>query len=145
MSLTLGILPMVGNAVNVYKSVRAKFKVFCHYSAEVERIRKRFGAQRDYFLNEVELVLRLVLQDQDVIRDLMKDPAHDHWKATSLERKLEAVLGRNMTSLTDIVNDVAESMAALQRAFHCFTPLEEEQKRVRTWLCLIGYVCGPSC
>ncbi|PTB76785.1 hypothetical protein M440DRAFT_1438535 [Trichoderma longibrachiatum ATCC 18648] len=61
----------------------------------------------------------------------MKDPAHDHWKATSLERKLEAVLGRNMASLTDIVNDIAESMAALQRAFHCFTPLEEEQKRRR--------------
>ncbi|KAL7807032.1 hypothetical protein V8C44DRAFT_338179 [Trichoderma aethiopicum] len=128
-SLTLGILPMVGNAVNVYKSVRAKFKVFCHYSAEVERIRKKFGAQRDYFLNEVELVLRLVLQDQDVIKDMMKDPAHDHWKATSLERKLEAVLGRNMTSLTDIVNDITASMAALQKAFQCFTPLEEEQKR----------------
>ena len=83
-SLTLGILPMVGNAVNVYKSVRAKFKIFCHYSAEVERIRKKFGAQRDYFLNEVELVLRLALQDQDVIKDMIKDPAHDQWRAHSL-------------------------------------------------------------
>ncbi|OTA07870.1 hypothetical protein A9Z42_0087970 [Trichoderma parareesei] len=128
-SLTLGVLPMVGNAVNVYKSVRVKFKIFCHYSAEVERIRKKFGAQRDYFLNEIELVLRLILQDQDVIKDMMKDPAHDQWKAHSLEKKLEAVLGRNMASLIDIVNDIRESMAALQRAFQCFTPLEEEQKR----------------
>ncbi|TFB01329.1 hypothetical protein CCMA1212_006731 [Trichoderma ghanense] len=128
-SLTLGILPMVGNAVNVYKSVRVKFKIFCHYSAEVERIRKKFGAQRDYFLNEVELVLRLVLQDQDVIKDMMKDPAHDQWKAHSLEKQLEAVMGRNTTSLIDIVNDIRESMGALHRAFQCFTPLEEEQKR----------------
>ncbi|KAL6866740.1 hypothetical protein J3F83DRAFT_122690 [Trichoderma novae-zelandiae] len=128
-SLTLGILPMVGNAVNVYKSVRVKFKIFCHYSAEVERIRKRFGAQRDYFLNEVELVLRLVLQDQDVIKEMMRDPTHDQWKAHSLEKKLGGVLERNLMSLTDIVDDIRESMATLQRAFQCFIPLEEEQNR----------------
>ncbi|PTB64676.1 hypothetical protein BBK36DRAFT_140979 [Trichoderma citrinoviride] len=128
---TLGILPTIGNAIDVYKSIRVKFKIFCHYSAEVERIRKRFGAQRDFFLNEVELVLRLALQDQDIIKDMIKDPAHNQWEANSLQEKLESVLGRNARSMTDIVNDIEESMQALRRAFQCFTPLEEEQKRVR--------------
>lgn len=131
LSVSYGILPMVGNSVNVYKSVRAKFKIFCHYSAEVERIRKLFGAQRDYFLNEIELVLRLVLQDQDIVKAMMKDPAHTEWHAHSLEKKLEALLERNLMSLIDIVNDINDSISTLQRAFKCFAPLEEEQKRVR--------------
>ncbi|KAL7934247.1 hypothetical protein V8C35DRAFT_302121 [Trichoderma chlorosporum] len=129
LSLSYSILPMVGNSVNVYKSVRAKFKIFCHYSAEVERLRKLFGAQRDYFLNEVELVLRLVLQDQDTIKAMMKDPAHAKWQAHSLEKQLEALLGRNTMSLIDIVSDINKSIARLQKAFQCFAPLEEEQKR----------------
>jgi hypothetical protein len=131
-SLSYGILPMIGNSVNVYKSVRAKFKIFCHYSAEVERIRKLFGAQRDYFLNEVELVLRLVLDDQHtVVKDMMKDPDHDEWRAHGHGRKVEARLGRNMMPLVDIINDIKESISALQKAFQCFAPLEDEQKRVR--------------
>ncbi|KAJ4857090.1 hypothetical protein T069G_07987 [Trichoderma breve] len=129
LSVSYGILPMVGNSVNVYKSVRAKFKIFCHYSAEVERIRKLFGSQRDYFLNEIELVLRLVLQDQDVVKSMMKDPAHTEWHAHSLEKKLEALLERNLMSLIDIVNDINDSISTLQKAFKCFAPLEEEQKR----------------
>ncbi|KAL6812346.1 hypothetical protein J3E69DRAFT_348397 [Trichoderma sp. SZMC 28015] len=129
LSVSYGILPMVGNSVNVYKSVRAKFKIFCHYSAEVERIRKLFGAQRDYFLNEIELVLRLVLQDQDIVKSMMKDPVHTEWHAHSLEKKLEALLERNLMSLIDIVNDINDSISTLQKAFKCFAPLEEEQKR----------------
>lgn len=130
-SLTLGILPLVGNAINVYKSVRSKFKIFCHYSAEVERIRKLFGAQRVYFLNEVELVLRLVSQDQILIKEMMKDPAHSQWRAHGLERKLEAILGRNLPLLKDVVEDIGESTTTLQKAFKCFLPLEEEKERVR--------------
>jgi hypothetical protein len=130
-SLTLGILPLVGNAITVYKSVRSKFKIFCHYSAEIERIRKLFGGQRGYFLNEVELVLRLVLQDQTIIKGMMKDPEHVQWRAHGLEKDLEALLGRNLPSLKDIVDDINESIVALQKAFQCFLPLEEEKERVR--------------
>ncbi|KAM0252804.1 hypothetical protein ACHAQJ_007543 [Trichoderma viride] len=128
-SLTLGILPLVGNAINVYKSVRSKFKIFCHYSAEIERIRKLFGGQRGYFLNEVELVLRLVLQDHAIIKGMMKDTEHVQWRSHSLEKELEALLGRNLPLLKDIVDDINESITALQKAFRCFLPLEEEKER----------------
>ncbi|KAL7800167.1 hypothetical protein V8C37DRAFT_364331 [Trichoderma ceciliae] len=128
-SLTMGILPLIGNAVDVYKSVRTKFKIFCHYSAEVERIRRLFGGQRGYFLNEVELVLRLVLQDQAIIKGMMKDPAHAQWRAQDLENKLETLLGRNLPLLKDTVDDINESITALQKEFRCFLPLEEEKER----------------
>lgn len=130
-SLALGILPLLGNTVKVYKCVRDNFKTFRHYSAEVKRIRKLFERQQGYFLNEVELVLRLVLQDQDIIKAMMKKPAHAQWQADSLKEKLNVLLGRNSTSMIDIVNDINESIAALQKAFQCFAPLEEESKRVR--------------
>ncbi|EHK19014.1 uncharacterized protein TRIVIDRAFT_158130 [Trichoderma virens Gv29-8] len=59
----------------------------------------------------------------------MKDPEHDEWRAHGHGRKVEARLGRNMMPLVDIINDIKESISALQKAFQCFAPLEEEQKR----------------
>ncbi|KAH6605322.1 hypothetical protein Trco_007029 [Trichoderma cornu-damae] len=124
-SLTLAILPLVGTAISVYKSVRSKFKIFCHYSAEVERIWKLFRGQHGYFLNEVELVLRLVLRDQAIVEAMMKDPTHVQWRADGLEKELGALFGRNLLLLEDVLHDINESIAALYEAFQCFLPLEE--------------------
>ncbi len=144
-SLTLGILPLVGSAIIVYKNVRAKFRTFRHYSTEVERIRKLFGGQRDYFLNEVELVLRLVLEDQTLARDMMKDPEHAQWQAPSLTKKLEARLERNLASLEDIVEDIYKAITKIQKSFQCFVPLEEEQEKVcfRSIMPKVATLRGP--
>ncbi|KAF3066081.1 hypothetical protein CFAM422_009288 [Trichoderma lentiforme] len=128
-SASYRILPMIGNSVDVYKSARAKLNIFCHYSAEVERIRILFGRQRDYFDNEIKLVLRLVLKDQGIVTAMMKDPTHIEWQAHSLEKKLESRLEGNRESLMGIVNEINESIATFGKAFECFRPLEEEQKQ----------------
>ena len=60
-SLTLGILPLAGGVIKIYKVVRSKLKIFCHYSSEIKKLRKRFELQRNYFLNELELLIHLVL------------------------------------------------------------------------------------
>ncbi len=129
-SLTLGILPLVGGAIDIYKTVRSKFKVFCHYSAEVERVRKLFAGQRDYFLNEMELVLRLIMQDHGTVKNMMKNPRHSQWRAADLEEKLKAKLERNLDSFRDMVEDITEAMTKLQEAFRCFDLLEMEQVKV---------------
>jgi hypothetical protein len=95
-SLTPAILPLVAGALKVFKTTRSKFKVFCRYSSEVERTRKLFGSQQDCFLNEVELMVRMVLEDHGLVREMMKDSRHAKWHARNLESKLKENLGRSL-------------------------------------------------
>lgn len=130
---TFDILPQVRNAIVVYKIVRSKFKIFRHYSSEIDRIRKLFSAQRGCFLNEVELLLRLVVDDPSIIVDMMRNPDNGQWDGYTSGMNVKAVFGRNLSLLRDVVDDVAASIAALQNAFQCFLPLEQEQERVRNY------------
>lgn len=131
-SIIFNILPQVGKTIGIYKDVRSKFKIFCHYSAEIERIRKLFGAQQGFFLNEVELLLRLVVLDKAVIDDMMKDPKHGQWDAKRPSTQLDSLFGRNLPLLNDVIDEITASITALQNAFQCFVPLEEEKERVRS-------------
>jgi hypothetical protein len=131
-SLMFKILPQVGKTVGTYKEVRSKFKIFCHYSAEIERIRRLFGAQRGCFLNEVELLLRLVVPDKTEIDDMMKNPMHVQWGSYRPAAELQDLFGRNLPLLKDVFDEINVSIAKLQNAFQCFQPLEEEKERVRS-------------
>ncbi|UKZ94923.1 uncharacterized protein TrAFT101_009776 [Trichoderma asperellum] len=128
-SIMFKILPQVGKTIGAYKEVRSKFKIFCHYSAEIERIRKLFGAQRGCFLNEVELLLRLVILDKTEIDDMMKNPKHGEWGGYRPAAVLEGLFGRNLLLLGSVIDDINESITALQNTFQCFLPLEEEKER----------------
>ncbi|KAM0521838.1 hypothetical protein ACHAPE_002400 [Trichoderma viride] len=128
-AIAFDVLPQVRNAIVVYKTVRSKFKIFRHYSSEIDRIRKLFSAQRGCFLNEVELLLRLVIDDPSIIDDMMKNPVNGQWDGYASGMNVKAVFGRNLSLLRDVVDDIAASIAALQNAFQCFLPLEQEQER----------------
>ncbi|KAL7925753.1 hypothetical protein ACQKWADRAFT_282898 [Trichoderma austrokoningii] len=129
-----GILPEVRNAMIVYKTVRSKFKIFRHYSTEVERMQKLFSAQRGCFLNEIELLLRLTVKDQAVIDEMMKNPedTRSQWASYLGGANLKDLFGRNLSLLRDIIHDISTSITALQNTFQCFLPLEEEKERDET-------------
>ena len=129
-SLTLGILPLAGGAIKIYKSIRSKLKVFCHYSSEIERLRKRFGRQRDYFLNEIELLIGLALDDHALVKDMIKDPDHSKWHCPALNKALRARMERNFDSLEGIIDDITATMEQFQDGFQCFEPLELERDSV---------------
>ena len=129
-SATLAILPLVAGALKAYKLTRSGFKVFCHYSLEVERIRKLFGGQRDYFLNETELALRLVLKDNEMIQEMMKNTEHPEWSQCDLEKRLEEKLGRSYESFKDTMEEIREGIEMLREGLECFTPLQEEHEKV---------------
>jgi hypothetical protein len=132
-SASFDILPQVRNTIIVYKTVRSKFKIFRHYSTEIERIQKLFSAQRGCFLNEIELLLRLVLDDPATIDDMMKNPENtsSQWDSYLDGKNLKALFGRNLSLLRDVIFDISASITALQNTFQCFLPLEQEKERVR--------------
>ncbi|KAK3987371.1 hypothetical protein QBC44DRAFT_331643 [Cladorrhinum sp. PSN332] len=128
-SLALGIVPLVISGIKGYKSLRSKFKTFCHYSAQVDRTRKLLGIQRDYFLNETELMLRLLLQDQLLVKEMIKDSKHCEWVSPSLQIKLEEQFGRSLESLKDTMEDIGALIVSLEDGLKCFESLNEEHQR----------------
>lgn len=131
-SISLKILPELGNAVGAYRCARSKFKTFRRYSKEIDRIYRMFDIQRECFINEMKLLLSLVLQDQAIITDMMDNLRHDQWSAESLENELKTLIGRNMPSLNDSINDMNNIITALQEKLQCFQISEEEQEQVRS-------------
>lgn len=89
------------------------------------------GVQRDYFSNEIELMLRLALDDPVLVKQLLKDPSSMKWEAQGLQENLEQQLGRNSESFKNMVEDIRELMTALQEGFQCFAPLSCEHEKVR--------------
>ncbi|KAK4159524.1 hypothetical protein QBC43DRAFT_327019, partial [Cladorrhinum sp. PSN259] len=128
-SLALGIVPLIISGIKGYRSLRSKFKIFCHYSAQVERIRKLLGVQRDYFLNETELMLRLVVQDQVLVKEMMKDAKHLEWGSEKLQANMEKQLGRSMEPFKDTVEDILELVVSLENGLGCFDILTAEHEK----------------
>lgn len=130
-SLTVGVVPLLGGSLKVYKSTYSKLKTFRHYSREVDRVRKHFDRQRQFFLNEVHLVLRLVLDDESLVQDMVEDGRHEKWKSPSLDNDMVDRLGDNTRSLKEIIEDIQVIITNLQKGLECFNCLDEEKQHVR--------------
>lgn len=128
--LALGIIPLVGGSLKVYKSTYSRLKTFRHYSREVDRVRKNFDRQRHFFLNEVHLVLRLVLEDESLVQDMIDDGAHKKWKSSSLEDSMADRLGNNAQSLKDIIEDIGTIIGDVEKGLECFSGLDKERLEV---------------
>jgi len=133
-SLTIGIIPLIGGSVKLYKASHSGFRVFRHYSREVDRMRKQFERQRQFFLNEVHLTLRLILSDDEpLIRAMVEDGEHPKWQSLSLDNAmLECFRARNCRVLNEIIQDIGETITAIQEELQCFTSLEAAQCTVST-------------
>ncbi|KAG4274723.1 hypothetical protein FPRO04_09087 [Fusarium proliferatum] len=124
-SLALGIIPIVGGSLKAYKSIHSKLKTFRHYSREVDRVRKHFDRKRQFFLNEVHFVLRLALDDEVLVKEMVADGAHLEWHSQRLESAIVESFGDNSGALMEIVEDVRTIINDVQMALECFSCLEE--------------------
>ncbi|KAF5974208.1 hypothetical protein FCOIX_8414 [Fusarium coicis] len=124
-SLALGIIPIVGGSLKAYKSIHSKLKTFRHYSREVDRVRKYFDRQRQFFLNEVHFVLRMALDDEVLVQEMVADGAHSEWHSHRLESAIVESFGDNSGALMEIFEDVRTIINDVQMALECFSCLEE--------------------
>jgi len=88
-------------------------------------MKRLFDFQQNFFLNEVELFLRLALQDRNLVARMVNDCRHQGWRSSILDGRVRDTLGRNCNSLTDLLDEVGEGTRALRDEFRCFEPLEE--------------------
>ncbi|CAF3488280.1 unnamed protein product [Fusarium graminearum] len=120
LSLAFGVLPVVGEAVKTCRVVRRKLKLFRHYSRELRQVQKRVGRQSQVFSNEIHLLLRPSLQDDDLVEVMLKDQDHPKWTSQDLEDGMRNSLGDNYTSCREIIEDIGSILSSLQSVFDCF-------------------------
>jgi len=129
-SLTLGIVPILGGSVKLYKSTYSKLKTARHFSREVDRIRRQFERQKHFFLNEIRLLLRLALDNESLIQEMVEDGAHEKWQSPRLNRALRDRLGDNCSVLEEIAEDVTKTINNTEEGLECFDWLESVREEV---------------
>lgn len=130
LSLAFGVLPVVGEAVKTCRVVRRKLKLFRHYSRELRRVQKRVGRQSQVFSNEIHLLLRPSLQDDDLVEVMLKDQDHPKWTRQDLEDGMRNSLGDNYTSCREIIEDIGSTLSSLQSVFDCFDQALDKRDEV---------------
>ncbi|KAI0124063.1 hypothetical protein BJ170DRAFT_638028 [Xylariales sp. AK1849] len=128
-SLTLGIIPLIGGAVKLYGAVHKKFRVFRHYSRELGRLRKRSDLERRFFLNETQLLLQTALKDTALVESMLEDPGHIRWQSDDLESSLQGLLTKSYDECQGIIQDICQAMDDLQGQLRCFDELETQRQK----------------
>jgi len=98
-------------------------------------LRKLLGRHRDVFMNEIQLLLRLVIEDEEMILDMVSNADHERWTNPDLERLLEDRLARSYASFRGIDEDMHSNMEYLLEDLQCFEDLvrgtEEEPSKLK--------------
>ncbi|RYC56811.1 hypothetical protein CHU98_g9403 [Xylaria longipes] len=110
------------------------FKGFCHYSREVRRARKRFDRQRQFFRNEIHLLLRPVLEDESAVKSMLDNPSHKTWESQQLEDALKEHLGQNYGTCLDVIEEIGSSNQELVEFMECFNELDSERQKASPYL-----------
>ena len=129
-SITLGVLPLVGGAIKSYKAVHKKLKIFRHYSREVRQVQKQLERQSHFFVNEVHLLLRQIHEDELSIRAMLRDPQDSRWTSRGLEIRLRTMLGEGYEVGRDAIEEIRTTMESLQDGLSCFHQLTAECQEV---------------
>lgn len=125
-SLAFGVLPVFGGAVKTCKVICKKLKIFRHYSREIRRIQKRVGLKSQVFANEIHLLLRRSLQDEDIVELMLKDEHHPKWSSQELENETRRSLGDSYSSYEHIIEEIGSTMDTIQSIFDCFDQILDQ-------------------
>jgi hypothetical protein len=112
-----------------YQIVYRKMKVFGRADREVDRVRKALGRQRDVFVNEMHLLLRLAVDDEKDIEAMVTDADHDRWTSPDLSKLLQLRLARSYESFQDVVEDIRTAIEFLLKELERFEGLDQSAQK----------------
>jgi len=110
--LALAIAPLCFTAVKGISFVRQKLKILRHHDGEIKRLRKKFIAQTDIFLDECQLLLQEFLDAREA-ELLVESPTDVKWNSPQLESQIKAFLGRKYGAFRETVSDICSHMTLL--------------------------------
>ncbi|KAF7533775.1 hypothetical protein G7054_g6785 [Neopestalotiopsis clavispora] len=127
-SLTLAILPLALTAIKGYRVLYKRMGIFCHYSREIYRLRKHLDRQRQFFHNELHLLIQIALTDDLVVEHMMEDLKHEKWHCEDVERSLRSFLGNNYDTVLEVIEEVSSTVQELEAEMKCFDQVESHRQ-----------------
>lgn len=110
--LALAIAPICLSAIAGINVARKKLKILRHHDKEIKRLRKKFNAQTDIFLDECQLLFQDFL-DPDEAEAIIGNPNHPRWSSPELSEQIKNHLGRKYTAFSEAIDEVKDLIASL--------------------------------
>jgi hypothetical protein len=108
--LALAVLPLFVNQIDAYVRGIEKIKGLRRYRRELKGYSVGLSTQHAILLNTLEQALEGVVDEEDQVSRLIRDPQGDGWKEPDLQKRLRWKLDRNyevflgnMTGLSELL------------------------------------------
>ncbi|KAI9146995.1 Short chain dehydrogenase virK [Paramyrothecium foliicola] len=128
--LALAIAPLCLSAIAGINFARKKFKIFRHHDKEIKRLRKKFTAQADIFLDECQLLFQDFLDAQEA-EAIIENPDHPRWSSPQLSEQIRNHLGRKYTAFKEAIEEVKTLTAALSQGLDAGTAENTHREKIR--------------
>lgn len=132
-SVSLGVIPLIGITVKSFTVVYKKLSTFIDYSSTVKLCHKKLRRQRRMFENECHLLLRFAIDDDTNIGLMRVDTNHPDWANDSIDLKLRERLGANYETCLESVLDIQGAISEIQGHLNCFDVLQDCRLEVSLW------------
>ncbi|KXH30991.1 hypothetical protein CNYM01_11381 [Colletotrichum nymphaeae SA-01] len=106
--------------------VRKKFKTFRHYSREIRRIQKQVDRQLNFFTNEIHLLLRRTVEDEETIALMLENESTQQWHSNQIEEEMRKALDKDYDVCQGVIEDIVGAAQSFQDDFRCFDGLTAE-------------------
>lgn len=102
--LLFGVLPIFIEAIKAYSTICEKVHTFRYCSREVRSIDVQFQVERRIFLNECQLLLRLITDDVQA-KEMVEDGQHPLWNDETINERMNSCLQNNYKLCQSIIEN----------------------------------------
>ncbi|KAI0602748.1 hypothetical protein F4775DRAFT_535501 [Biscogniauxia sp. FL1348] len=110
--IALAIVPICFGAIKGISIAKKKLKILRHHDSEIKRLRKKFTAQVDIFLDECQLLFQEFLDPKEA-EVLIENTVHPRWDQSQLDDQIRGYLGRKYESFSEAVAEVKDYVTLL--------------------------------
>lgn len=103
--LALGAFPVILEAIKAYKEAHEKVQIFKQAAKQLHIVDAQFRVCRLNFLNECRLLLDLILNNQELSKEMIADTNHRLWNDQSMDEQLAELLREHLDACAAIVAD----------------------------------------
>jgi hypothetical protein len=101
--LALGAIPVLLEAIKTYRDAQDKIQTFKQSTKQLQIVDAQFRVCRLNFLNECRLLLDLILSNQELSKEMIRDVNHPLWEDKHVRLQFEDILKEHVDACATIV------------------------------------------
>lgn len=113
--LVLAVFPIVVNGLQHFTEGVETIKSWKRFRRELDKYSRTLETQRVVYLNTIERLFEGIIQSNDELDALMKDPRGAFSHNTEYEGRLNTRLGRSYDNYTRIMADMLDALEAVRK------------------------------